>query len=473
MADTTFVPGTTITSEWLNDINDKVYGLSSTTDAAKGAGQVGFLSSLPYFTDTVGYWLKDVAAFLLSATGAVARTLKGKVSETISVTDFMTEAQRANAVTGSTPTLDSSAAFKAAWDHIKTRGGTLLIPPGNYLWNAQVVADVTSPVNLKIEGTGATIYCGAAVTGSALQVSGAYNQFGLDITGLTFNMRGNSTAQGCFEVLGGHNVKISRCTSEQHGTKAGWYFAKFSSKTPGASEDDWNSFWCGVYECNTRMRSGGDGTPGDYGVLLEGATNAFESIGNIFSDVNEAIKVVPAPTTNTLPNAIVIERNSFESITSTAVSCVGTPAVLGPTGWRIAFNRVETCPTFVSFTTGGAAMTQHSQPPLLLGNYCTAGSVTTWLNNPTNYQVSVFETRSPGFGPSFDNRMWQAGSMKFNFADGGGLALANGSGGTDYETGWLSQGTYYYWTNTGVGKFYVKPSAPTNNTDGTVVGTQT
>ena len=447
-----------------NPLNPLVVTLTS---PAADDGEVFFTAALPI--GTIG---SNLVSFLQAGFGAIPRMLEGKNRETVSVTDFMTDAQRADIISGAAPTLASSAAIKVAWDAMKARGGTLVIPPGNYLADSQIVFDVTTPTNIEVKGFGATLYATAAVTSSHLKVTGSYNHFGLDIKGLTFNHRNNTTVQGCIEVRGGHNVKIKRCTAELHNTKAGWYFAKLASSASGASEDDYNSFWCSVQECNTRQRSGGDGADGAYGILCEGAVNAFSATGNIFTSVVKGIEFVPGPTSTTLANAVVIERNAFEGVSGVAISCLGAPGIGGPTGWIINSNRVETTPTFFSITTGGAGMSVVSQPPFLFGNYCTTGSVTNWIVNPTNAPLSVLEMRTPNFGPVVENNMNMAGGMKMTFSLGGGLTLVNTSDSANYLDGWLKQGSYRYWTNHSDGKFYVKGSVPANNTDGQVVGTQ-
>lgn len=66
MADTNFVPGTVVTSEWLNDTNAITYGLGSTA-SGKGA---------------------EMVAFKQSGTGAVDRTVSDKLREFVSVKDF-------------------------------------------------------------------------------------------------------------------------------------------------------------------------------------------------------------------------------------------------------------------------------------------------------------------------------------------------------------------------------------------------
>lgn len=63
--DTTFVAGTPIVKEWLNDVNDTVYGLPSTSSASVGAGLVAEDLSLNYAAGTVGWWDKNAGVSLL------------------------------------------------------------------------------------------------------------------------------------------------------------------------------------------------------------------------------------------------------------------------------------------------------------------------------------------------------------------------------------------------------------------------
>ena len=399
-----------------------------------------------------------------AGTGAVARTIKAKLDGVVSVRDFGALGDG---------TTDDIAAFNAAWLHVKTRGGTLLLPPGTYLLSTTWTCDIVGPYNIEIQGRGAEMKAGAAVTGPAIRISAAYNEFLTDVTGLYFNHRGNANVQGCIEVLGGHCVRVSRCTVEMHSVKSGYYFVAFDTLTPGASEDDWNSFWCLVEGCSTRKRSGGESGEITYGIKLTGAVNAFTARNNTLSNCQYGIWAQAAGTTKTLPNAAVIEANSFETLSTAAVHVQMTPGQLGPTGWRLAFNRCETTTSFFSLATGGAVATNHSQPPLLIGNYCTAGSVTNWVLNPTSYPVSTFETRYPGFGPAVNNEVWQSGGMTFRFPTGSDLNLLDASGSTDYNRGKINFGGNYIWVNTSSTKVYVRSGQPTTATDGTVVGTQT
>jgi hypothetical protein len=392
-----------------------------------------------------------------------------------SVFDYMTAAQIADVQSGAAPTLDSSAAWNAFLARMALSGGEGIVPPGNYLQDSQITITISTAIgygsrNFKILGYGATLFAGPAVTGAAIKLTGSYNFQGQTFEGLTFNHLDNTTVNGCFEILGGHFVTLDRCMAEMDNTKAGWYFARFASRVSGAGENDANSFWCRVIGCRMRVRSGSFFA--DYGLLLEGAVNAFTARDNEFTSVKYGVYSTPAPTTLALPNGMLLDGNNFEDISTKAVAIIGTPGVLGPTGIRVINSRVETCPIFFSFTTGGASALPHSQPPWLTGNYCTTGSVTTWVENPSNLPIGTFENRFPGYGPALSNNVYMAGGITFYFTTGGGLTLQNSSGTGDYKTGWFRQSGYYYWTNTAVGKFYENATAPTNNTDGTVVGTQ-
>lgn len=367
---------------------------------------------------------------------------------------------------------DSYSAFASAWNAVKTQGGEIYIPPGNYLLNSQWVCDVTSFKNIKITGYGATLFAGASVTGFAMKVSGSMNETILNIEGLTFDHQNNTTVQGCINLVGAHVTRITSCNVEFHNTKSGWAFVQLQPSVPG--DDNTNSFWCVIEKCTTRKRTGGY-TNADYGVVLIGSANATIIRDNVFSNLNTAIYMTheSVSASYALPNGCVIQNNAFETIANEAISIVAKPGNLGITGLRVISNRIETTPTFFSFQTGGAAATQHSMPPFLMANYCTTGSVTTWVYNPTNYTITTFEAMFPGFAPAVENTVYMNAGMKFVFPTGSGFTTVNSSGSATYNVGFLAQGSYRYWTNPGDGKFYVKSGVPTSPTDGTVVGTQT
>jgi hypothetical protein len=368
---------------------------------------------------------------------------------------------------------DSYAAFAAAWNAVKNQGGDLYIPPGDYLLNSQWVCDIVSFKNIKITGYGATLFAGASVTRFAVKISGSLNETILDIQGLSFNHRGNTTVGGCFNLVGAHCVHITSCNAEFHNTKAGYAFAQLEPSIAG--NDDTNSFWCTIEKCTTRKRSGLDGTNGDYGVILIGSCNSTKIQENQFSNVKTGVYITheTVSTSYALANACVIQNNDFETLDNEAISVVAKPGYLGITGLRVLANRTERTPTFFSFQTGGAAALQHAMPPFLMANFCTTGSVTNWIFNPTNYAITTFEAVYPGFAPAVENTVYMNAGMKFVFPTDSGFTTANASGSATYDVGFLTQGVYRYWTNPGDGKFYVKSGVPTSATDGTVVGTQT
>ena len=76
MSDTNFVPTTTITSAWLNDVNDFLYtDIGSTSDADSGAGMVGYDKTLAYNDDTVGAELQKAPYYYYSVGGGVTNEL--------------------------------------------------------------------------------------------------------------------------------------------------------------------------------------------------------------------------------------------------------------------------------------------------------------------------------------------------------------------------------------------------------------
>jgi len=167
---------------WGNDLSD-------TASASKGAGLVGFNSALSYAINTVGSTLKNILGsagstfitFLSNLSGAQQRTVQSKLSDVVSVFDFMTPAQIADVQAG-TVSLDVTAACQAALSSVawttwqgsvaamKTKGGgSVYFPPGTYKITSTLIigantnvygfAPTGSTAGSITANTGAIIYC--------------------------------------------------------------------------------------------------------------------------------------------------------------------------------------------------------------------------------------------------------------------------------------------------------------------------
>ncbi|HXI19350.1 MAG TPA: hypothetical protein VNM48_23535, partial [Chloroflexota bacterium] len=99
----------------------------------------------------------ELVGFLQGGAGAVARTLKGKSAERVSVLDFIPVSQHA-AIRAFTSTYDATAAITAAYAYAKTIRTTLFVPAGLYLVSFTItldghgfVGEGTSGANLDLE----------------------------------------------------------------------------------------------------------------------------------------------------------------------------------------------------------------------------------------------------------------------------------------------------------------------------------
>jgi len=257
--------------------------------------------------------------------------------------------------------------------------------------------------------------------------------------------------------------------------KSDYYFIAFGSSHDGqADENDYNSFWCSVEECTTRKLNGGVAGDIPFGIKAQGSVNALTIRKNTLSSCGYGVYAYPASSFGSyaLPNGVSVMDNAFESLTTAAIHVLMTPSELGITGWRVGFNRVESTTSFFSLATGGSAADPHANPPMLIGNYCSA-DVTNWILNPTSYPVSAIESMMPGFGPVVNNQLWQNGNLTFRFDTDKDMYLLNASGSFGYNVGKIFFGpNYNIRAGESDGKLYIANGQPANATDGTVVGTQ-
>jgi len=412
-----------------------------------------------------------LVGWLRAATSAIAATVQNRLSWLpLNPFEFMTIAQIADAQSSTTPTLDSSAAFAAAWAAVKTRGGKMEIPAGVYLHNSAWLIDIdlTLPHNYEITGYGATIFNGVAVAGFAVVVSGSYNNFGATIRGLQFNHRNNTTVGGCIQAIGSANLKIEKCAAEMHNTKAGYAALEIGPTVPGNGNT--NSFWTLIDGFSTRQRSGGDGTVAAMGIRLRGVANATKIINCQLGSVIDAIRFDTDGVSGGLANAVNILHNDFEGCTNAITFNTAAPCTAMPTGVHIAFNRVESVTgAFLNVT--GAAVVDSSYPPVVRDNYCTVGSVTNYLVNPNNQYFFTSESSYFGVGP----RNYIGGPSDYTIiteGSGRNLVISNLSGVSTYDSGHLKFGVYHMWVDGATSLPFMKSNgvAPTSSQDGSMCG---
>lgn len=142
---------------------------------------------LAYVSDLGGNLGASLLGFLQAGAGAVLRSIQSKLRERVSVTDYMSEAQRADALTG-TPTLDVTAAFEAARD----ANDVVYIPPGNYLVSTFSI----NKSNFSLIGAGynKSILTTTAAANIAIEVASTANVTGLLME--DFKVQGNATGLG-------------------------------------------------------------------------------------------------------------------------------------------------------------------------------------------------------------------------------------------------------------------------------------
>jgi hypothetical protein len=375
------------------------------------------------------------------------------------------------------PTIDNSAAFAAAWEALQARGGgDLIVPPGSYLLGSTwaVARDLVLPFNFRILGYGARLYATTDVE-TLIEFSVSYNEFRSSFEGFEIDMRGNEDCTLVLSCLGVHNHVIRDITVEfYHAVKTEFTFIQMETVQPGASADTYNCFWNTVEHCSIRKRSGAEAGEATNWLRMIGACNATKIRYNQIQqcEVGILMEFEPTGSTSALPNGVIVEGNDFETISDIGVKIVPDAGELMITGLRLINNRVEVVDKFLVIDTGGAAPTQHSTPPLLMGNYYTTGSVTTVVTNTHATAVSVFDTKYPGFGPAEENVMYLGAGHAFVFTTGGVLWLKNTSGTASHVTACLKEGTYNLWVNPATDKFMLKSGTPANGADGTIVGTQ-
>lgn len=374
-----------------------------------------------------------------------------------------------------TGTTDSASAFNTAWQAIKTTGGRLTVPPGNYYLTATWLCDVDLNYghNYEIFGYGAQLRCSSAVTGFAMNIYKGFNYFGVKVYGLQFNHRGNSTVAGAVVLTGASNTYLKDVAVEIYGNTATYRAFELAPYTLGDGAT--HSFWNVLDQCSVRKRSGTDGgaTLSYAGIVLKGQANATVIKGCRITSVTHGIRLETDGTVQGFANGVVIRDNAIEGVTNAITLTTASPATIMPTGLKVKDNRFESGTTFFNIT--GASITDHSHPPILRDNYLNVGSVTNYIVNSNNQRVRIDEPSY--YGATAMNNMVGGPNNYRVYCEGVGknFRISNESDGSGYEGAHLILGGHHFWVDvaSGSGKLYMKYGIPTTATDGIVVGTQT
>jgi len=282
--------------------------------------------------------------------------------------------------------VNDAPALNAVFTAAAATGGIVIIPPGTYRCDSQVTITMAGPnIKLAIFAYGVEITTTGAIAG--LKIVTTASNVGVAINGLEVNHRGNSTATFGFDLEDASNCTLFDCYVEAHDTGSG--YAAFHIDTADPAVVDTNSLWNTLDRCMVRIRSGGDGTYPDYGLLIEGNCNATRVINCEFVACTTCICITYKGAVVTLANAVLIMGNTFETF-GVAIHIKGL-ATSTLVGTRIIGNRAENgfggtdAFLYITGTTAGAVV-----PPYLSGNMLIS-DVNNYIVNPNNVDVNSLD----------------------------------------------------------------------------------
>jgi hypothetical protein len=287
---------------------------------------------------------------------------------------------------------NDAPAVQAAINAVETFGGSLLFPPGKYLFGSQVTIDRTYAAvgsnfvgerNLIIFGYGAEIRTTGAIT--AFDVTGGWSpNHTCLLEGFTIYHRGNTQAVGGVRMIGTSLVTCREVTVVVSSSLPAGY-AAFSMQNLDPADPDTGCFWNLIDQCSIRPWEGVDGFC-TYGVKLMGAANATTLRNNNLSGSSTHVILMPHPGETYVSNSVNIDGNFFEGpVSATGINLVGVGFGAGyhVSGTRITNNRFESINTAVTLTGAGTTV---QIPTYMSGNYADT-SVPNYLVNTLNIPV--------------------------------------------------------------------------------------
>ncbi len=327
----------------------------------------------------------SVVAYDPPFANSVVTDVEAKLAQTVSVLDFGADPAGAT---------DSSVAVQNAIDSVQILGGSVIFPPGRYLFESQVTIDRTyassgsnfvGERNLIISGYGAEIRTDGSIT--AFDVQGGWSpNHNCTIEGFTIYHRGNTQAVGGIRMIGAGLVtcrEVSVVVSNS--LPAGYGAFMFENTDP--ADPDTGCFWCLIDQCTIRPWSGAEGYC-DYGVKAIGAANALTLRNNTFGGSDIHVLLGPHAGETNSPNSVNIDGNFFEGPTSArGIRLFSDDPLYHVSGCRITNNRFESITTAVLIEGTGTTV---QLPTYMSGNYADT-SVTNYVVNTSNIPIVVLD----------------------------------------------------------------------------------
>lgn len=168
-------------------------------------------------------------SFIQPSASAIARTVQDKLQDSVSVFDFMTPAQIADARSNAA-TLNATAAFQAAVNSLSASGGTIYIPPGTFLLDTIVFPYDPATINLVGSGMSSTVLLMNNPNNPIIQMSRATANSRMTGSVISdFSVKANSagsvsnTAHIAIDTVGFDGCKFARIRFLSNGASGSCY----------------------------------------------------------------------------------------------------------------------------------------------------------------------------------------------------------------------------------------------------------
>jgi hypothetical protein len=461
--------------------------------------------------------------YLPDGTGAVTRTIQGKLRETVSVTDF-------GAVGDATT--DDTAAINTAIAYLNSTGTeTLFFPAGNYKITSALTSITTSNKTITGDGMYST-FITATHNGDLFSVDvSSVDVYFFEISNLTLQR----TAGGTYSSSCGVRIKasVASVTGLRHALFSNLRFANLYQ---GIVVEDTGKYTSGPFINNTRhgfftfenlisafatdamyecvVFNGGTGPHhtfsggqirGSNAAIRLGSPGGNAGIGDIiFTGVHVVTAGVgidvygPSGATTYDQNIVITgcqldncttatvrmdEMQNFRIIPNNSTSSVGI-TVTSCTNYIIEDRNTV---TFQAVNLNSTLTTTNGS--IADANGTRIGQSTAFRRTVNDSSLRIVGGNINGNGASLDlYGGTHATTPNYAFLLGDRVVVRNQSGSTNYidvdhansyvsigNGAWNGQrlrlGTYQFWVDSS-GRFRIKNGAPTSDTDGTVVGTQ-